>query len=166
MQMLAILGSFSAKMAWAALCSGALLLIGFICLALVMIPVGSSLHSSISFRWLSSVGTNVSETCGTRMEKVCFAIVASSASATVNSNSTPVSCSWLTMSFLLNSTVKPPLCSLLIPSTVVLLIALNFMISAGFSVPALNTSPIVTVYVNKLQLNEKRPSRNCMTNLW
>ena len=35
------------------------------------------------------------------------------------------------------------------------LIALNFVISAGFSGPASNTSPIATVYTNELQLNGK-----------
>ena len=53
------------------------------------------------------------------MEKERFVIDASSANATVNSNSTPGSCSQLTTSFSLNSTVKPPLRNLLISSTVV-----------------------------------------------
>ena len=41
------------------------------------------------------------------------------------------------------------------PSLFVLLIAPNYVISAGFSIPASNTSPIATAYVNKLQLNGK-----------
>ena len=51
------------------------------------------------------------------------------------------------------------------PSLFVLLIAPNFVISAGFSGPTLNTSPITTAYVNELQLNGKRPSRNCVMHL-
>ena len=51
------------------------------------------------------------------------------------------------------------------PSLFVLSIAPNFVISAGFSGPASSTSPIATVYANELQLNGKRPSRNCVTNL-
>ena len=50
------------------------------------------------------------------------------------------------------------------PSHFVLSIAPNFVISAGFSDPTLNTYPIATPYVNELPLNGRRLSQSCVLN--
>jgi hypothetical protein len=117
-QTLAILISLMVKITCAALCSRAFVfwldppLFG-------NDSAGSLLHSSISLRCFLSAGLKVKGMCWTNMEHTHLVMVASCAIPSTNMNSTPVSCSQVTTSFSLKSTVKLPFLSLLISRMVV-----------------------------------------------
>lgn len=102
------------KIAWAALCPGALLLMGFIHLALAIASMGRLFCSLTSLRLSLLARLTIIGIWGTKMENVCLIISASGANPVVKISSMSLSCSQSITLLSLKRMVKPPLHSLLI----------------------------------------------------